>query len=135
MVTNPITLKENLFSWPIFIFGTFVGAVENVPGFHTHISFIKTINIIMSSSSISAFAKEGIDKINRGKTIVDLNNKYVEIICCCLREEEIIIIRGINDDDAAAIADVLKTNTTLQDLRYVMLFYSLSFVDYFENIF
>jgi hypothetical protein len=46
------------------------------------------------------------------------------------------MIRPINDIDAAAIADVLKTSTTLQGHKYVLLFYIFSFVDYyFERIF
>jgi hypothetical protein len=53
---------------------------------HTSLSS-KQSTINMSSSSISAYAKAGIDSINRGEKEVDLSKKYVEIIicCCCLR--------------------------------------------------
>jgi hypothetical protein len=38
-----------------------------------------------ASSTISANAKEGIDKINNGDTVVILKNRYVELLLLCLR--------------------------------------------------
>jgi hypothetical protein len=76
--------------------------------------------INMISSSISAFAKEGIDSINKGETFVSFAHWCVYVVLFVVREEEIIIISLINDNDAAMIADVLKTNTTLQALGFVL---------------
>jgi hypothetical protein len=75
-----------------------------------------------SSSSLTPGAMAGIDKINKGERELNFYSEY-EIICLFVCEEEItIIIRGINDNDAAAIAGVLKTNTTLILLQYVWIF-------------